>query len=129
MKSLILNVFLMVSSVLFVGVPVQKARFQRVRCRPDILSANCIEEKGPLFEISESGPNGPCSPVSCLPTVANARCFRGNEQNREPLSDPSPATSTSSFWQTEARDTQNMGFYLLPSWLIAIDGPILHEFI
>lgn len=39
------------------GVPVQKARFQRVRCRPDILSANCIEEKGPLFEISEGGAN------------------------------------------------------------------------
>ncbi|XP_065437323.1 integrator complex subunit 6 isoform X10 [Chrysemys picta bellii] len=25
---------------------------------------------------------GPSSPVSCLPTVASARCFRGNEQNR-----------------------------------------------
>ncbi|XP_043369577.1 C-type lectin domain family 2 member L isoform X3 [Dermochelys coriacea] len=25
---------------------------------------------------------GPSSPVSCLPTMANARCPRGNEQNR-----------------------------------------------
>uniref|UniRef100_A0A8C5EY02 IF rod domain-containing protein n=1 Tax=Gopherus evgoodei TaxID=1825980 RepID=A0A8C5EY02_9SAUR len=33
---------------------------------------------------------GLSSPVSCLLTVANARCFRGNEQNRESSSDPSP---------------------------------------
>ncbi|KAM9134735.1 serglycin [Pangshura tecta] len=56
------RIFLAVCIILFMGytaqgVPVQKARFQRVRCRPDILSANCIEEKGPLFEISESGAN------------------------------------------------------------------------
>uniref|UniRef100_A0A452IPG5 Peptidase S1 domain-containing protein n=1 Tax=Gopherus agassizii TaxID=38772 RepID=A0A452IPG5_9SAUR len=30
--------------------------------------------------------------MSCLPTVANARCLRGNEQNRESPSDPSPVT-------------------------------------
>ncbi|CAM5156644.1 serglycin [Chelonia mydas] len=56
------RIFLAVCIILFMGytaqgVPVQKARFQRVRCRPDILSANCIEEKGPLFEMSESGAN------------------------------------------------------------------------
>ncbi|XP_038264041.1 serglycin [Dermochelys coriacea] len=56
------RIFLAVCIILFMGytakgVPVQKARFQRVRCRPDILSVNCIEEKEPLFEISESGAN------------------------------------------------------------------------
>ncbi|XP_034632885.1 serglycin [Trachemys scripta elegans] len=56
------RIFLAVCIILFMGytaqgVPVQKARFQRVKCRPDILSANCIEEKGPLFEISEGGAN------------------------------------------------------------------------
>ncbi|XP_050815718.1 serglycin [Gopherus flavomarginatus] len=56
------RIFLAVCIIFFMGytaqgVPVQKARFQRVRCRPDISSANCIEEKGPLFEISESGAN------------------------------------------------------------------------
>ncbi|KFO79406.1 Serglycin, partial [Cuculus canorus] len=37
--------------------PVQKARYQRVRCRPDAWSANCIEEKGPWFYMPTGGAN------------------------------------------------------------------------
>ncbi|TFJ95811.1 branched-chain amino acid ABC transporter substrate-binding protein [Platysternon megacephalum] len=35
-------------------------------------------------------PDGPSSPVSCLPTAANARCPRGSEPNRESSTDPIP---------------------------------------
>ncbi|NXU47158.1 SRGN protein, partial [Turnix velox] len=37
--------------------PMQKARYKRVRCRPDTWSANCIEEKGPWFYMPTSGAN------------------------------------------------------------------------
>ncbi|XP_006060383.1 serglycin [Bubalus bubalis] len=33
------------------GSPVQRARYQWVRCNPDSNSANCIEEKGTAFDI------------------------------------------------------------------------------
>ncbi|XP_036192826.1 serglycin [Myotis myotis] len=33
------------------GLPVRRARYQRVRCNPDSTSANCIDEKGPLFDL------------------------------------------------------------------------------
>ncbi|XP_036120877.1 serglycin [Molossus molossus] len=33
------------------GLPVRRARYQRVRCNPDSNSANCIDEKGPMFDL------------------------------------------------------------------------------
>ncbi|XP_054428404.1 serglycin [Pteronotus mesoamericanus] len=33
------------------GLPVQRARYQWVRCNPDSNSANCIDEKGPMFDL------------------------------------------------------------------------------
>uniref|UniRef100_A0A452I200 WD repeat-containing protein 62 n=1 Tax=Gopherus agassizii TaxID=38772 RepID=A0A452I200_9SAUR len=56
---------------------------------------------------------GPSSPVSCLPTVASARCFRGNEQNRSPSSDPSPVTHS----QLLANQLGKLGFisFIAPS--------------
>ncbi|KAI5932900.1 serglycin [Manis javanica] len=33
------------------GSPVRRARYQWVRCNPDSNSANCIDEKGPVFNI------------------------------------------------------------------------------
>ncbi|XP_004427103.1 PREDICTED: serglycin [Ceratotherium simum simum] len=33
------------------GIPVQRARYQWVRCSPDSNSANCIDEKGPVFDL------------------------------------------------------------------------------
>ncbi|XP_002913776.1 serglycin [Ailuropoda melanoleuca] len=33
------------------GSPVRKAKFQWVRCSPDSNSANCIDEKGPMFNL------------------------------------------------------------------------------
>ncbi|NXK05935.1 SRGN protein, partial [Herpetotheres cachinnans] len=37
--------------------PMQKARYKRVRCRPDAWSANCIEEAGPWFYMHTGGAN------------------------------------------------------------------------
>ncbi|XP_001508917.2 serglycin [Ornithorhynchus anatinus] len=56
------RIFLAFSLILFLGysaqgVPVQKARYKWVRCNPDGNSANCIEEKGPLFEIRDGDAN------------------------------------------------------------------------
>ncbi|XP_040831801.1 serglycin isoform X1 [Ochotona curzoniae] len=33
------------------GYPMRRARYQWVRCSPDSNSANCIEEKGPVFNL------------------------------------------------------------------------------
>uniref|UniRef100_A0A8C0VFG8 Serglycin n=1 Tax=Cyanistes caeruleus TaxID=156563 RepID=A0A8C0VFG8_CYACU len=48
------RIFLAICLILFVGytaqgAPMQRARYKRVRCRPEAWSANCIEEKGPWF--------------------------------------------------------------------------------
>uniref|UniRef100_A0A674ITC0 Unc-13 homolog B n=1 Tax=Terrapene triunguis TaxID=2587831 RepID=A0A674ITC0_9SAUR len=45
----------------------------------DLLNADCLQS----------------DPVCCLPTVANARCPRGNQQNKESSSDPSPVNGQS----------------------------------
>ncbi|XP_043836195.1 serglycin [Dromiciops gliroides] len=39
------------------GFPSRRARFHWVRCRPNSLSANCIEEKGPWFNMPEGEDN------------------------------------------------------------------------
>ncbi|XP_060096786.1 serglycin [Heteronotia binoei] len=45
------RIFLALCIILFMGcttqgVPVQMGRYMRVRCRPDVLSSNCLEEQG-----------------------------------------------------------------------------------
>ncbi|XP_040098146.1 serglycin [Oryx dammah] len=42
--------FILISSSVQ-GSPVQRARYQWIRCNPDSNSANCIEEKGTVFDI------------------------------------------------------------------------------
>ncbi|NWT26932.1 SRGN protein, partial [Cardinalis cardinalis] len=37
--------------------PTQRARYKRVRCRPDAWSANCIQEQGPWFHTPSGGAN------------------------------------------------------------------------
>ncbi|XP_027696454.1 serglycin [Vombatus ursinus] len=44
------------------GFPARRARFHWVRCRPDSLSANCLEEKGPWFNMPEGEDNGVVNP-------------------------------------------------------------------
>ncbi|XP_067996384.1 serglycin [Melanerpes formicivorus] len=63
------RIFLAVCLILFVGytaqgAPMQKARYKRVRCRPDAWSANCIEEQGPWFYIPTGGANRILPPMA-----------------------------------------------------------------
>ncbi|KFP87496.1 Serglycin, partial [Apaloderma vittatum] len=44
--------------------PAQRARYKRVRCRPDSWSANCIEEKGPWFYMPTGGANRILPPMA-----------------------------------------------------------------
>lgn len=46
------------------GAPLQRARYKRVRCRPDAWSANCIEEKGPWFYTATGGANRILPPMA-----------------------------------------------------------------
>eukprot|EP00075_Anas_platyrhynchos_P027295 XP_027316548.1 serglycin isoform X1 [Anas platyrhynchos] len=62
------RIFLAVCVILFVGctaqgAPVQKARYKRVRCRPDAWSPNCIEEKAPWL-LPHGGANRILPPVA-----------------------------------------------------------------
>ncbi|NWH74381.1 SRGN protein, partial [Piaya cayana] len=63
--------------------PVQKARYHRVRCRPNAWSSNCIEEKGPWFYMPTSGAN------RILPPMADPSLMKQYQELRDvfPLSD------------------------------------------
>ncbi|XP_025898471.1 serglycin [Nothoprocta perdicaria] len=63
------RIFVALCIILFVGytaqgAPLQKARYKRVRCRPDAWSANCIEEKGPWFYMPQGGANRILPPMA-----------------------------------------------------------------
>ncbi|XP_042719191.1 serglycin [Lagopus muta] len=64
------RIFLAVCVILFVGCTVQgapahRARYKRVRCRPDAWSPNCVEEMGPRFQLPDDAAN------RILPPLAN----------------------------------------------------------
>ncbi|NXX94953.1 SRGN protein, partial [Centropus bengalensis] len=63
--------------------PAQKARYQRVRCRPDSWSPNCIEEKGPWFYLPTGGAN------RILPPMADPSLMKRYQELADifPLSD------------------------------------------
>ncbi|NXP82968.1 SRGN protein, partial [Ramphastos sulfuratus] len=63
--------------------PMQKARYKRVRCRPDAWSANCIKEQGPWFRIPTGGAN------RILPPMADPFLMKRYQELRDifPLSD------------------------------------------
>ncbi|NWS00032.1 SRGN protein, partial [Motacilla alba] len=44
--------------------PMQRARYKRVRCRPDAWSANCIQEKEPWFYMPSGGANRILPPMA-----------------------------------------------------------------
>ncbi|NXH15312.1 SRGN protein, partial [Bucco capensis] len=68
--------------------PMQKARYKRVRCRPDALSANCIEEQGPWFQMPTGGAN------RILPPMADPSLMKRYQQLGDifPLSDVEPGS-------------------------------------
>ncbi|XP_062436164.1 serglycin [Rhea pennata] len=82
------RIFVTLCIILFVGytaqgASLQKARYKRVRCRPDAWSANCIEEKGPWFYMPEGGAN------HILPPMAHPSLMKDYQElaNMFPLSE------------------------------------------
>ncbi|KFP32155.1 Serglycin, partial [Colius striatus] len=69
--------------------PLQKARYKRVRCRPEAWSANCIEETGPWFHMPTGGAN------RILPPMADPSLMKRYQElsNWFPLSDESGSGS------------------------------------
>ncbi|KAM8776444.1 serglycin [Rhynchonycteris naso] len=55
-------VFMLILESSVQGLPVRRARYQRVRCNPDSNSANCIDEKGPMFNLLPGESNRILSP-------------------------------------------------------------------
>ncbi|XP_048360966.1 serglycin [Sphaerodactylus townsendi] len=56
------QIFLALCLILFMGcttqgVPVQMGRYMRVRCRPDTLFSNCVQEQGPRTVIPDRADN------------------------------------------------------------------------
>ncbi|XP_015261079.1 PREDICTED: serglycin [Gekko japonicus] len=61
------RIFLALCIILFMGcttqgVPVETGRHTRVRCRPDALSSNCLEEQGERIVIPDGAANMPLPP-------------------------------------------------------------------
>ncbi|XP_054238612.1 serglycin [Indicator indicator] len=103
------RIFLAICLILFVGytaqgAPMQKARYKRVRCRPDAWSANCIEEQGPWFYIPAGGAN------RILPPMADPSLMRLHQElsNIFPLSDDE--SSSGSDTAMEAEPASGSGF-------------------
>ncbi|NXV71124.1 SRGN protein, partial [Atlantisia rogersi] len=77
--------------------PVQKARYKRVRCRPDAWSANCIVEKGPSFNMATGGAN------RILPPMADPFLMKRYQELRDifPLSDEESGSGSEAPVETE----------------------------
>ncbi|NWI68685.1 SRGN protein, partial [Todus mexicanus] len=77
--------------------PMQKARYKRVRCRPDAWSANCIEEQGPVFDM----PTGAANRI--LPPMADPSLMKRYQDLRSifPLSDEEPGSGSNTALEAE----------------------------
>ncbi|NXI51398.1 SRGN protein, partial [Chloroceryle aenea] len=78
--------------------PMQKARYKRVRCRPDTWSANCIEEQGPVFYMPTNGAN------RILPPMADPSLMKQYQDLGDifPLSDEEPGSGSNTMVQMES---------------------------
>ncbi|XP_071605138.1 serglycin [Heliangelus exortis] len=104
------RIFLAVCLILFVGytaqgAPVQKARYKRVRCRPDAWSANCIEEKGPWFYMPTGGAN------RILPPMADPSLMKRYQELSDmfPLSDEESGSGSNAMGEAEAASGSGLG--------------------
>ncbi|XP_006023202.1 serglycin [Alligator sinensis] len=105
------RIFLAVCIILFMGyaaqgVPVQKARYKKVRCRPNAWLSNCIEEKGPLFEMPEGGAN------RILPPMADSFLMKTFQEQREffPLSEEASGSGMEDTFETEPESGSGMDY-------------------
>ncbi|NXW00031.1 SRGN protein, partial [Fregetta grallaria] len=78
--------------------PMQKARYKRVRCRPDAWSANCIEEKGPWFYLPTGGAN------RILPPMADLSLMKRHQEPGDifPLSDAESGSGSDAVAEAES---------------------------
>ncbi|XP_008924189.2 serglycin [Manacus vitellinus] len=104
------RIFLAICLILFVGytaqgAPMQRARYKRVRCRPDSWSANCIEEKGPWFYLPAGGAN------RILPPMADPSLMRRYQELGDifPLSDEDSGSGSNTMVEAEPASGSGLG--------------------
>ncbi|XP_050195205.1 serglycin [Myiozetetes cayanensis] len=104
------RIFLAICLILFVGytaqgAPMQRARYKRVRCRPDAWSANCIEEKGPWFYLPTGGAN------RILPPMADPSLMRQYQELDDifPLSDEDSGSGSNAMVGAEPASGSGLG--------------------
>ncbi|XP_051474081.1 serglycin [Apus apus] len=104
------RIFLAICLILFVGytaqgAPVQKARYKRVRCRPDAWSANCIQEQGPWFYMPTGGAN------RILPPTADLSLMKRHQELGDafPLSDDESGSGSNAAGGAEAASGSGLG--------------------
>ncbi|KAM6306093.1 serglycin [Aegotheles albertisi] len=123
------RIFLAICLILFVGytaqgAPLQKARYKRVRCRPDSWSANCIEETGPWFYMPSGGAN------RILPPMADPSLMRRFQELGDvfPLSDGESGSGSNAAVEAEPASGSGLGEGLgspeagLPALLAGLRG-------
>ncbi|XP_051656312.1 serglycin [Manacus candei] len=128
------RIFLAVCLILFVGytaqgAPMQRARYKRVRCRPDSWSANCIEEKGPWFYLPAGGAN------RILPPMADPSLMRRYQELGDifPLSDEDSGSGSNTMMGAEPAsgsglgDSDSFSEAKLPVFLEGLRGTELKE--
>ncbi|XP_066046751.1 serglycin [Chamaea fasciata] len=104
------RIFLAICLILFVGytaqgAPLQRARYKRVRCRPDAWSANCIEEKGPWFYMPTGGAN------RILPPMADPSLMKRYQELGDifPLSDEDSGSGSNTMVEAEPASGSGLG--------------------
>ncbi|XP_063262573.1 serglycin [Prinia subflava] len=128
------RIFLAICLILFVGytaqgAPLQRARYKRVRCRPEAWSANCIEEKGPWFYLPTGGAN------RILPPVADSSLMKRYQELRNifPLSDEDSGSGSNAMVEAEPAsgsglgDNDSFSEVKLPDFLESLRGTELKE--
>ncbi|XP_039927444.1 serglycin [Hirundo rustica] len=128
------RIFLAICLILFVGytaqgAPMQRARYKRVRCRPDAWSANCIEEKGPWFYMPTGGAN------RILPPMADPSLMKRYQElgNIFPLSDEDSGSGSNTMVEAEPASGSGLGDgdsfseAKLPAFLEGLRGSELKE--
>ncbi|XP_031972848.1 serglycin [Corvus moneduloides] len=128
------RIFLAICLILFVGytaqgAPMQRARYKRMRCRPDAWSANCIEEKGPWFYMPSGGAN------RILPPMADPSLMKRYQELGDifPLSDEDSASGSNTMVEAEPAsgsglgDNDSFSEAKLPVFLESLRGTELKE--
>ncbi|KAJ7415657.1 serglycin [Willisornis vidua] len=83
----------------------QRARYKRVKCRPDPWSANCIEEQGPWFYL----PTGEANRI--LPPMADPSLMRQYQELGDifPLSDEESGSGSNTAVGAEPASGSGLG--------------------